>query len=173
KSEYLAGEMFAMSGASREHNCLTLDLAVILHPQVRKRGCRIFTADMRVQVTQTGLYAYPDVIVVCGEPQFADAHLDTLLNPTFVAEVLSPSTEAYDRGRKFEHYRTLASLGEYFLIAQDRLSAELYRRGPDGSWSVAFSNSAEDTLELQSIGCQISMVELYRQAGEARSPQRG
>lgn len=164
KSEYLAGEMFAMSGASRAHNYLTLDLAVILHPQVQQRGCRIFTGDIRIQVAHTGLCTYPDVIVVCGgEPQFAGAHVDTLLNPAFVAEALSPSTEAYDRGRKFEHYLTIESLGEYLLIAQDRSSVDLYRRGPDTTWSLLSSDSAQDTLELQSIRCRVPMAELYRQ----------
>jgi len=102
KSEYLRGEMFAMSGASAAHNMLTLDLAVLLHPQVRRRGCQIYTNDMRVHIPQSGLYTYPDVIVTCSQPQFLDVMADTLLNPTLLAEVLSPSTEAYDPGRKFE-----------------------------------------------------------------------
>src|SRR5258705_5268741 len=105
KSEYFGGEMFAMSSASRDHNVLSVNLIAILHPQLRKRGCDLFTNDMRVRVSHTGLYTYPDIIAVCGQPPVIDDSVDTLVNPTFLAEVLSPSTEAYDRGRKFEHYR--------------------------------------------------------------------
>ena len=116
---------------------------------------------MRVRVTHTGLYSYPDVIVVCGQPQFADEIVDTLLNPTFLAEVLSPSSEAYDRGRKFEHYRSLESLSEYLLVTQDRLHADLYTRQTDGSWVLMEASRAEDTLELRSIACNISVADLY------------
>jgi len=161
KSEYFGGEMFAMSGASREHNILSVNLIAILHPQLRKRGCELYTSDMRVRVTHTGLYTYPDVIAVCGQPRFIDDNVDTLVNPTFLAEVLSPSTEAYDRGRKFEHYRSLESLSEYLLVAQDRLHADLYTRQTDGRWVLMEANRAEDKLELRSIACQISMADLY------------
>jgi Uma2 family endonuclease len=114
-----------------------------------------------VRVTHTGLYTYPDVAVVCGQPQFTDDEVDTLVNPTFLAEVLSPSTEAYDRGRKAEHYRALESLSEYLLVAQDRMQADLYTRQPDGSWVLREASQAEDSLELRSIDCHISMADLY------------
>src|SRR5882762_9016170 len=161
KSEYFGGEMFAMAGASREHCLLSANLLAILHLQLRTRSCEIYTSDMRVRITRTGLYTYPDVTVVCGEPRFTDDVVDTLINPTFLAEVLSPSTEAYDRGRKFEHYRSLESLSEYLLVAQDRMHADLYTRQPDGSWVLREASQAEDTLELRSIACHISMEDLY------------
>jgi len=160
KSEYLRGEMFAMSGASREHNLLTTNLTAILRPQLRRRGCELYATDMRVRVKATGLYTYPDIVVTCGNPQFLDAAVDTLLNPTFLAEVTSPSTEAYDRGRKFEHYQALESLKEYLLVAQDRLHADLYTR-QDGRWLLTGASRIEDTLELESIGCKVAMAELY------------
>jgi Uma2 family endonuclease len=117
---------------------------------------------MRVFIPSTGLYTYPDVAVVCGEPRFApDDYLDNLLNPTFLAEVLSPSTEAYDRGRKFEHYRAVESLQEYLLVAQDRLHVDLYTRQPDGTWLLREASQPADTVEVQSIGCHLLLSDLY------------
>src|SRR5579872_395253 len=162
KSEYYAGEMFAMSGASREHDRLTRELILILSPQVEKHGCELYTSNMRVRVSSTGLYTYPDLTVVCGQQQFLEDDVDTLLNPTFLAEVLSPSTEAYDRGRKSEHYRKLESLREYLLIAQDRRHADLFTLQPSGRWELTEAGGKEDVLELRSIGCRVSIAELYR-----------
>ena len=105
KSEYFDGEIFAMAGASRAHNSIVLNTGSEIRQHLKNRSCKAYVNDMRVKVNPTGLYAYPDVIVVCGKEQFEDTHLDTLLNPTLIIEVLSDSTEAYDRGRKFEHYR--------------------------------------------------------------------
>ncbi len=116
---------------------------------------------MRVLVPSTGLYTYPDVIVVCGEPRFDDAEVDTLLNPAFIAEILSPSTEAYDRGRKFEHYQAVASLQEYMLIAQDRMHVDLFTRQPDGTWLLRGFTRAHDAIELASIACRVTLGELY------------
>src|SRR6266404_1708800 len=131
KSEYFQGEMFAMAGAREAHNLIALNLAAALHPQLRARPCRAYISDMRVRVSATGLYTYPDILVVCGEPQFLDERRDTLLNPNLIVEVLSPSTEAYDRGRKFEHYRSVESLSEYLLVSSERIIAELFTRQPD------------------------------------------
>jgi Uma2 family endonuclease len=117
KSEFYDGELFAKAGASRSHNLIVGNVTGELRAQLRGRPCEVYPADMRVKVSETGLYAYPDVVVVCGEPRFEDEHLDTLLNPTVIVDVLSPSTEAYDRGEKFAQYRKLASLREYVLIA--------------------------------------------------------
>lgn len=161
RSEYWQGEMFAMSGASRAHNLLALRLASTLDQQLRGKPCEVYSSDMRVHIPATGLYTYPDVVGVCGEPQLADEHFDILLNPVFLAEMLSPSTEAYDRGRKFEHYRTVESLQEYLLVAQDRMQADLYTRQPDGSWLLRGASRPEDRLELKSLGCQLSLGELY------------
>lgn len=161
KSEYYRGEMYAMSGASREHNLIALNVSASLHRQLRHRPCEAYASDMRVKVSPTGLYTYPDLVVVCGKPQFEDAGLDTLLNPTALIEVLSPSTESCDRGSKFEQYRTLASLVDYLLIAQDRCHVEHYARQPDGKWLLTEARSLEETLRIASIECELALAEVY------------
>jgi Uma2 family endonuclease len=128
---------------------------------LRSRACRVYGSDMRVSVSATGLYTYPDISVVCGERQFLDGQMDTLLNPTLIAEVLSPSTEAYDRGRKFEQYRSMESLAGYLLISSQRVSAELFVRQPDGRWLLTAASSLEDTLEMPAVGCSISLADVY------------
>ena len=161
KSEYYQGEMFAMGGAREAHNLIGLNLGAEVRQQLRKTGCRAYVNDMRVRVNATGLYTYPDLVAVCGEPEFLDATRDTLLNPNLLAEVLSPSTERYDRGRKFEHYRSIQSLSEYLLVSTDRMSAELYTRQSAGRWLLTAVNRQEDTLELQSIGVRLTLSDLY------------
>lgn len=161
KSEYWRGEIFAMSGASRAHSALTMDLALILGSQLRGKPCQIFSSDLRVYVPAVGLYTYPDLSAVCGEPEFQEQSFETLLNPTLLVEILSPSTEAYDRGLKFERYRRITSLRQYLLIAQDRVHVELFTRGEDGLWWLTDSNSREDTVALDSIGCGLPLGELY------------
>jgi Uma2 family endonuclease len=116
---------------------------------------------MRVQVGDSALYAYPDVIVVCGERRFRDEQRDTLLNPTLIVEVLSESTEAYDRGKKFEHYRTLESFEEYLLISSNHVSAELFTRQPDGRWLLSTANTLESSIELPSVGCRLTLADVY------------
>src|ERR1039457_2661936 len=161
KSEYYQGEMFAMSGASYPHIGIVANAVASLHQQLRRGPCRPLSNDMRVRVTPAGLYTYPDVVVVCAEPQFADDTLDTLLNPTVIIEVLSESTEAYDRGRKFGLYRSLESLAEYMLISSQRVSAELFTRQPDGRWMLTASSRLEDSLDLQSVGCHLALADVY------------
>jgi Uma2 family endonuclease len=161
KSEYYQGEMFAMAGAREAHNLIVLNLAAALHQQFRPRPCRAYMSDMRVRVSATGLYTYPDILAVCGEPQFLDERRDTLLNPNLIVEVLSPSTEAYDRGRKFEHYRSVESLGEYLLVSSERVSAELFTRQPDGRFLLTAAGRLEDSLDLQSVGGRLTLADLY------------
>lgn len=161
KSEYFEGEVFAMTGASEPHNLIVVNAGAEIRQQLKKRPCKLYTNDMRVKVSSTGLYAYPDLIVVCGKARFDDTHLDTLLNPTLIVEVLSNSTEAYDRGRKFEHYRKLESLAEYVLIAQHRPHIESYRRQSDQQWLLMESTGLESTLRLQSIDCELALTEVY------------
>src|ERR1017187_4534726 len=161
KSEYYQGEMFAMSGAREGHNLIVWNLAAELHRQLRKKPCRAYINDMRVRVNATGLYTYPDVTAVCGEPKFLDDTRDTLLNPSLIVEVLSPSTEAYDRGRKFEHYRSVESVSEYLLVSSERVSAELYTRQPDGRWLLTAAAHMEDSLDLQSVGVHLALADLY------------
>lgn len=160
RHEYLDGYLFEMAGASREHNLITSNLNRELGSQLRDRPCEVYSSEMRVCVGPTGLYTYPDVVVVCGEPRFQDGELDTLLNPTVLVEVLSPSTEAYDRGLKFGHYRRLATVREYVLVAQDRVLVERFTRQGE-EWLLAELNRPEDVLRLASIGCEVPLREIY------------
>ena len=128
RHEYLNGELIAMSGASRAHNLITMNISTGLHVRLRGSGCETYANEMRVSTPSTISYFYPDVVVVCEEPRFEDDVFDTLLNPILLVEVLSPSTKAYDRGEKFAHYRQLPSLQEYLLVAQDAVLVEHYRR---------------------------------------------
>jgi Uma2 family endonuclease len=161
KSEYIDGGMVAMTGASRRHNLITVNITGELSRQLKGRPCEGYVSDMRVRVPSTRLYTYPDVVVVCGEPQFEDEYVDTLLNPTLIIEVLSESTELYDRGKKFGFYRTIESLAEYLLIAQDECKAEQYVKQPDGRWLLSDYRSLEDVVELSSIQCRLSLKEVY------------
>ena len=158
RSEYGQGRMVAMTGASRSHNRITVSLARHLGNQLEDRRCEVFVADMRVKVQAAGLYAYPDVVAVCGPPEFEDAETDTLLNPTVIVEILSPSTEAYDRGEKFAYYGRLESLRELVLIAQDRMRVEHWAREGD-RWAVLSDPDA--ILELTSLECRTALQEIY------------
>ena len=161
KSEYFQGEMLAMAVSDWVHNQLVVNLVAGFHNQFRSRPCDVYPSQMRVLVRATGLYTYPDVVVVCGERQFVDERRDILLNPSLLVEVLSPSTEAYDRGKKFEHYRSIESLREYLLVASDRVHADLYTRQPDGRWLLTSADRLEDSLDLQSVGCRLALLDLY------------
>ena len=161
KSEYYAGEMFAMAGARMPHITIAANALALFHNQFRGRNCRVLGSDMRVKVSQTGLYTYPDIVAVCGEPQLEDSGLDTLLNPVLIVEVLSPSTEAYDRGRKFEHYRTIASFMQYVLIATDRISVDVYTRDREGRWILTSASKPEDVIQLSSVECSLRVADLY------------
>lgn len=162
KSEYINGEIYAMAGASREHNYIAGDLFGELRSQLRGRNCKLFMSDMRVRVRPTGLYTYPDVVVVCGRPRFDDSQVDVLLNPTVIFEVLSPSTEAYDRGAKFAHYRYLDSLKEYILVAQDRMQVDHFAR-VGHQWLLTAYSRPEEILQLPALECAIPLAEIYAQ----------
>lgn len=161
KNEYHNGQIVAMSGASRSHNRITLDTATQLNIQLMDSGCEVFASEMRVRTSPTISYYYPDVIVVCGEPRFEDDTFDTLLNPILVIEVLSPSTAAFDRGEKFEHYKQIASLQEYILVSQNNVRVEHYRRqGPQ--WIHNTFEQLEDMLPLASIERTLPLRAIYR-----------
>jgi Uma2 family endonuclease len=178
KSEYYHGETFAMAGASREHNLIVGNLVREVGNSLKGRTCEVYPSDMRVKVAASGLYTYPDVTVVCGPPEFEDEQGDTLLNPTVLFEVLSESTEAYDRGAKSAQYRRLASLQEYVLVAQDRPQVERYVRQTDGGWMLREVTQLDQVLVLDAISIQVPLSEIYRQIawkpdqpeGSARSP---
>jgi Uma2 family endonuclease len=172
KSEYFQGEMFAMAGALAVHSLLVANILGIFYVQLAPRGCRRYSSDMRVRVSNAGLYTYPDAVVLCDEPRFLDDRSDTLLNPALIVEVLSASTEAYDRGQKFDYYKTIESLKEYLLISTDRIHADLYTRQADGKWLLTSADSEEAMLELQSVGCSLSLNELYTQIELAPASER-
>lgn len=161
RSEYFQGEMFAMAGASRRHSLIISNLIRELGLQLKNRPCEVHGTDLRLRVSPTGLYTYPGVMVVCGEPQFANDQKDTLLNPVLIIEVLSESTRDYDRGRKFQHYRTLPSLLEYLTIAQDAPHIELWTRQPDDRWLLSESGDIAETIQLASVECALPLAEVY------------
>jgi Uma2 family endonuclease len=160
KSEFHDGEIYAMTGASRKHNLITVNIVGELRSQLKKLPCEAYISDMRLKAAEARSYHYPDITVVCGAPQFEDAHLDTLLNPTLLIEVLSSSTEAYDRGGKFAHYRKIPTLREYLLVAQDQPSIERYMRQGD-VWILTEAVGLEASVPLESIGCVLSLREAY------------
>ena len=161
KSEYYNGEIFAMSGGSRRHDWIATQLSRLIENHLEGSACTTHSANMRVLV-QPKMYTYPDYSVTCEEPRYADDKVDTLINPSFLVEILSPSTEMYDRGVKATLYRDLPSLQELLLIAQDSYEIELYRREADGRWSIAKSTGLEASVELRSIGYTLQLRELYR-----------
>jgi Uma2 family endonuclease len=161
RSEYFRGETFAMAGASANHNLIVLNAGASLREQLKKKPCRVYPSDLKLRVEATGLYTYPDLSVVCGDPQLESDAGDVLLNSVVLVEVLSDSTEAYDRGKKFEHYRTIPSLMHYVMIAQDRRSIDCFSRCPDGDWRLASCQGLDGNVELASIESQLAMTEVY------------
>lgn len=172
KSEYWDGEMFLMAGASREHNLIVSNVNRELGTQLLERPCEVYPSDMRVRIPHTGRYVYPDVPVVCGEPQFEDPELDTLLNPTVIVKVLSTSTAGFDFGKKFDAYKTIPSLQQYLLIAQDELHTYLYTRLPDKGWLLTEATGLDQVVRLDSIGCQLPLEGPALLAPSSHSPTR-
>lgn len=161
RHEYFDGEIFAMSGAKRNHNKVVGNLSGLIWQHLKGKDCEFYPTDMRVFVPKTGLYTYPDLVVVCGEPQFQDDVFDTLLNPILLIEVLSESTESYDRGKKFQHYRSIESLQEYVLVAQDEARIEKYVRHGDGFWLLSEAVGFNSEIAFSSIECVIKLNEVY------------
>ncbi|MDX1992772.1 MAG: Uma2 family endonuclease [bacterium] len=160
KHEFFNGEVYAMTGASRRHGQVTGNTFAALHSQLRKQPCEIYVAYLRVKVQTNGDYAYPDIAIVCGEPQFERTPLETLLNPTVLIEVLSPSTEGYDRGIKFQSYRALDSLREYLLVSQNTAHIEHYTRQGE-QWVLRDVIGLDGVLSLESIGCTLALADVY------------
>lgn len=161
RSEYFAGKMYAMPGVKRPHSLIVTELIAALHSGLRGRDCEIHAQDMRVRVPAAGLYTYPDVAVVCGEARYEDDEVDTLLNPDVIIEVLSPSTELYDRVGKFKLYRGLESLREYVLVAQYEPDIEKFTRRPDGTWSLTAADDLTANITLESIGVTLELADIY------------
>jgi Uma2 family endonuclease len=160
KHEFLDGEIFAMAGASLNHNRLVASTLGLLHNQLSKSPCEVLPSHMRLKVNRTGLYTYPDVSVVCGEVQLDAQDERNFLNPAVIFEVLSPSTEEYDRGKKFQYYRTLESLQEYLLISQESMRVEDYVRQGE-QWLLTDATKLEHMLTLPSINCTLTLADIY------------
>nr|WP_309691014.1 Uma2 family endonuclease [Armatimonas sp.] len=164
KHEFRNGEIVAMAGASPNHAFILADLVFLIRSQLKSGGCRIASADMRVRMTPTGRYSYPDLVVVCGTLVFDDTKPQALLNPTIIIEVLSESTATYDRGDKFHDYRTLPSLTDYVLVAQDRASVEHYQRqGESDLWLYQAVEGLEATLLIGGLNLSLPLVDVYAQ----------
>ena len=163
RSEYYAGEMFAMAGATRRHNRIVTNLTTTLDNQLKARPCNVYSTDMRVNVPRTGLYTYPDLVVTCGEEIFAaDKQEDILLNPLVIIEVLSDSTEAYDRGKKFEHYQSINSLTTFILVTQHSPRVEQYVRQEDGRlWTYSETHEVGATIKVEAIACELKLEDVY------------
>ena len=164
KSEYLNGEVFAMAGASRRHNQITSNLVVSLGGQLAERDCSVLASDMKVRTAarEVDKYSYPDVVVACDDEQYEDEEEDVLLNPRMIIEVLSKSTEAYDRGLKFFHYQLIPSLQDYLLVTQHYCRIEHYRRRDDKQWVYSEFHAMTDELELSGLGCRLKVADVYR-----------
>ena len=161
--EYWNGEIFMMSGGSDAHDQIETNTVIFIGNRLRGRPCRVFSANMRIKVPSLPPYRYADVSALCGEQTFEKiGGVDTLTNPALIIEVLSDSTEAYDRGDKFTHYKSIATLQEYLLIAQHRPHITQYVKQPDGSWSYAEVNEVSATVNLSSVDCVLELTEVYR-----------
>jgi len=164
KSEYYMGEIFAMAGAGHNHNRIVENLSIEIGGFSKGKSCRTFSSDQRIHIPETGLYTYPDLLIVCDKNQYLDDKKDTILNPTIIIEVLSESTEAYDRGQKFHFYRSIPSLQEYVLINSRSFAAEVFRKNEEGLWFLASeAYQLKDQLELASVGLTLSMEDIYAQ----------
>lgn len=161
RSEYLAGDVRAMTGASRKHNRIAMNVGVVLHGQLRGGPCEPFMSDMRVKVERTGAYFYPDVVVACGSARLEDEHEDTLLNPVLIVEVMSPSTADYDHNGKWEHYRRIPTLMDYLLLSQGEPRVERYARQSEGLWLYSETSGTDAALRLDSIGCTLALRDVY------------
>lgn len=164
KSEYLNGAVYAMAGASREHNQITTNWVVSLGAQLLDKPCGVYSSDMKVRTRtdKTSKFSYPDVVVTCGDEQFEDENGDVLLNPLVIIEILSTSTEAYDRGLKFFHYQLIPSLCEYLLVAQDYCRVEKYLRQVDNQWVYSEFHDRQDVVEISTLECSVTVAEIYR-----------
>jgi Uma2 family endonuclease len=167
RHEWLDGLIYAMAGESSQHSIISANVIAILNIQLRGKPCRVFSPNMKVysrlptDTTMKGLFSYADTLVVCGQPRFHDEHGDVVINPTVIVEVLSKSTEAYDRGEKFERYSQNASLTDYLLVSQRRPKIEHYARGEHGRWNYSRETSLAGSIDLAAIDCRLPLAEVY------------
>jgi Uma2 family endonuclease len=161
KSEYFDGEIFAIARPSPRHTLIVSNIVVEFGQQLKRKPCRVYPNELRLRVTPTGLYTYPDVMVICGDVQFTADQKGTVLNPVVIVEVLSKSTQDYDRGQKFEHYRTLPSLVDYLTVAQDRPHIEHWSRQSEDRWLLTEFAHLGQSIQLPSIDCTLSLADVY------------
>ena len=161
RHEFLDGFVYAMAGESPQHSTICFNLAVVVGAQLRGKRCRGFSPNMKVRTADSGLYSYPDLTVVCGEPQFHDEHQDIITNPTLIVEVLSPSTEKYDRGEKFERYEEIETLNDYLLVSQDAPRIEHRTKDANGEWTTTVVEGLSAALAINSIECRLPLAEIY------------
>ncbi len=161
KSEYFDGEIFAMSGASREHNQISANLVRVLGNQLLDKPCSVYSSDMKVWIDKARKYTYPDLVIACQTKRFEDEHRDVLLNPVVILEILFDSTEAYDRGRKFLHDQLLDSLIDYLLVSQDVPRIERFTRQENNAWLYAEFHGLDAVVEIESIGCGLRLGDVY------------
>jgi Uma2 family endonuclease len=178
KWEYWDGEVFCMSGASLAHNQITIHIISEADRQLRKRGCQVFGPDMRIKVPAYPVYRYPDVSALCGKPEIERVGgLDLLTNPVLIVEVLSPSSEAFDRGDKFTYYKSIPSFSEYLLVAQHRPHVSQFVQGEGGVWTFVEYNDVNEVVRCASVPCELPLAEVYRdvdfETAERGERQRG
>jgi Uma2 family endonuclease len=162
KSEYYRGEIFAMAGAGHNHNRIVVNLSGECYVAFKGKQCRTYSSDQRLHIPANGLYTYPDLLIICGKNEYLDEKKDTILNPSLIVEVLSESTEAYDRGEKFHFYRSIPTLEEYVLIRSRSFAAEVFRKNEEGLWFLASeAYNVDKKIELASVGLELSMADIY------------
>lgn len=161
RHEYIDGEIFEMAGASKRHNRISTNVIRLLDNQLLERNCDVYASEMRVRIASTGRYTYPDIVGICGDEEFEDDIEDILLNPNLLIEILSKSTEAYDRGTKFEYYQSIESFNEYILITQEPFRVEQFIRQDKNTWTYLEFRKSEDIIQLESINCELSLQDIY------------
>ena len=164
KSEYYNGEIFAMSGGTADHSLIAVNISSGLSQRLAPTPCRVFNSDMRLNVERSGLYTYPDVMVICGKIEFVKRRDDTVTNPLLIVEVLSESARDYDRGAKFNFYKQIPTLREYVVVESVRPTVECYRRTEDDKWQIEIHEDLDATVTLASVACEITLRQIYSKA---------
>jgi Uma2 family endonuclease len=172
KSEFFDGEVFAMAGGTAEHSLIALNTGAEFRHRLKRQPCVAYNADLRIKIEATGLFTYPDLSVICGPLRFVACTNDTVINPSVLVEVLSDSTEAYDRGKKFEHYRQIPTLQEYLLVSQKEPRIEQFIRQPDDRWTLNEAAGLEKTLQVPSLKIAISLSEIFANVNFVPTPIR-
>jgi Uma2 family endonuclease len=161
KHEYYKGEVIAMSGASWEHNVIVKNINTIVLPFLKEKPCDMFGSDLRIHIPENTLYTYPDFSIICGKPETTDEEKDTVVKPSVIIEILSPSTKDYDRGTKFHLYRSIKTLQEYILIDSTSICVEIYKHHPDNSWQLTEFKQLSDNFFISTIGLTLQLKDIY------------